>query len=106
MSLDACIPKWQQWCNQCDEPRGLLLEEEDEVDGGSVGNVPGPQLQVMVPSLQHLEGHLMASASQQGSLGKIGTAKAGLVPSKKAKLAEEEAEWQFQWQEGPFPSLA
>ncbi|XP_066472379.1 immediate early response gene 2 protein [Tiliqua scincoides] len=44
---------------------------------------------------------------RSSSLGKIGAAEAGLVPSKKAKLAEEEeGERQPQRQEGPFPSLA
>ncbi|KAK9403607.1 Immediate early response 2 protein [Crotalus adamanteus] len=49
---------------------------------------------------------LGASISQQDSLGKIAAIEADLVPSKKAKLAEEEGEWQPQKQEGPFPSLA
>lgn len=42
------------------------------------------------------------------SLDKLGAAEAGLVPSKKARLAEEEEEGgrQPQRQEGPFPSLA
>lgn len=43
---------------------------------------------------------------RSSSLGKIGAAEAGLVPSKKAKLAEEEGERLPQRQEGPFPSLA
>ncbi|XP_013915666.1 PREDICTED: immediate early response gene 2 protein [Thamnophis sirtalis] len=43
---------------------------------------------------------------RSSSLDKIGAAEAGLVPSKKAKLAEEEGERQPQRQEGPFPSLA
>nr|XP_056722368.1 immediate early response gene 2 protein [Euleptes europaea] len=43
---------------------------------------------------------------RSSSLGKIGAVEAGLVPSKKAKLAEEEGERQPQRQEGPFPSLA
>ncbi|XP_054834756.1 immediate early response gene 2 protein [Eublepharis macularius] len=43
---------------------------------------------------------------RSSSLGKIGAAEAGLVPSKKAKLVEEEGERQPQRQEGPFPSLA
>lgn len=44
---------------------------------------------------------------RSSSLGKIGAAEAGLVPSKKAKLVEEEeSERQPQRQEGPFPSLA
>ncbi|XP_053157959.1 immediate early response gene 2 protein [Hemicordylus capensis] len=43
---------------------------------------------------------------RSSSLGKIGAAEAGLVPSKKAKLAEEEGERQPQRQEGPFPGLA
>ncbi|ETE55889.1 Immediate early response gene 2 protein, partial [Ophiophagus hannah] len=59
------------------------LEEEDEMGGGS-------------PSRKR----------RSSSLGKIGAAEAGLVPSKKAKLAEEEGERQPQRQEGPFPSLA
>ncbi|KAK9401973.1 Immediate early response 2 protein [Crotalus adamanteus] len=48
----------------------------------------------------------VASASQQGSLGMIGAAEADLIRNKKLKLAEEEGEWQPQWQEGPFLSLA
>ncbi|KAJ7316218.1 hypothetical protein JRQ81_002380 [Phrynocephalus forsythii] len=43
---------------------------------------------------------------RSSSLGKMGAAEAGLVPSKKAKLVEEEGERQPQRQEGPFPSLA
>ncbi|XP_062826578.1 immediate early response gene 2 protein [Anolis carolinensis] len=49
---------------------------------------------------------------RSSSLGKLGAAEAGLAPSKKARLAEEqrqeeeEQEGQPQRQEGPFPSLA
>uniref|UniRef100_A0A8D0G4Y8 Immediate early response 2 n=1 Tax=Sphenodon punctatus TaxID=8508 RepID=A0A8D0G4Y8_SPHPU len=44
---------------------------------------------------------------RSSTLGKSGAAEAGLVPSKKAKLAdEEESERQPQRQEGPFPTLA
>ncbi|KAM3840748.1 LOW QUALITY PROTEIN: uncharacterized protein M6D78_007045 [Vipera latastei] len=46
------------------------------------------------------------SLSVSNSLGKIGATEADLVPSKKAKLAKVEGEWQPQQQEGPFPSLA
>uniref|UniRef100_A0A670IVP8 Immediate early response 2 n=1 Tax=Podarcis muralis TaxID=64176 RepID=A0A670IVP8_PODMU len=91
------------------------LEEEDEMAaGGGSGEdfagspappapppawsrgAPGPQAGAAKPSRKR----------RSSSLGKIGAAEAGLVPSKKAKLVEEEGERQPQRQEGPFPSLA
>ncbi|XP_028573188.2 immediate early response gene 2 protein [Podarcis muralis] len=82
------------------------METQEEPDGSSPAppapppawsrGAPGPQAGAAKPSRKR----------RSSSLGKIGAAEAGLVPSKKAKLVEEEGERQPQRQEGPFPSLA
>uniref|UniRef100_A0A8C6VEN2 Immediate early response 2 n=1 Tax=Naja naja TaxID=35670 RepID=A0A8C6VEN2_NAJNA len=109
------------------------LEEEDEMGGGSAppptpqpcGSLDPEPMETQEEPGSSLPAHSLTQTAwsrgasgpllvsrkpsrkrRSSSLGKIGAAEAGLVPSKKAKLAEEEGERQPQRQEGPFPSLA
>uniref|UniRef100_A0A8D0BBH2 Immediate early response 2 n=1 Tax=Salvator merianae TaxID=96440 RepID=A0A8D0BBH2_SALMN len=82
------------------------METQEDPDSPSPPS-PATAWSTLAPALS--PGAAAAKPSRKrrsSSLGKIGAAEAGLVPSKKAKLAEEEGERQPQRQEGPFPSLA
>ncbi|XP_061472688.1 immediate early response gene 2 protein [Rhineura floridana] len=101
-SLEAQPPPPPPCANLDPEP----METQEEPNSGSPAppssptawsqGASGPQPGAAKPSRKR----------RSSSLGKIGAAEAGLVPSKKAKLVEEEGERQPQRQEGPFPSLA
>uniref|UniRef100_A0A670YHG0 Immediate early response 2 n=1 Tax=Pseudonaja textilis TaxID=8673 RepID=A0A670YHG0_PSETE len=92
------------------QPCGSLDPEPMETQEEPGSSLPAHSLTQMAWS-RGASGPLLVSRKpsrkrRSSSLGKIGAAEAGLVPSKKAKLAEEEGERQPQRQEGPFPSLA
>ncbi|XP_070790464.1 immediate early response gene 2 protein [Pituophis catenifer annectens] len=92
------------------QPCGSLDPEPMETQEGPGSSLPAHSLTQTAWS-RGASGPLPVSRKpsrkrRSSSLGKIGAAEAGLVPSKKAKLAEEEGERQPQRQEGPFPSLA
>ncbi|XP_070595621.1 immediate early response gene 2 protein [Erythrolamprus reginae] len=98
-------PPTPQPCGSLD-PEPMETQEEEEAGSG----LPAHSLTQTAWS-QGASGPLPVSRKpsrkrRSSSLGKIGATEAGLVPSKKAKLTEEEGERQPQRQEGPFPSLA
>ncbi|XP_062976588.1 immediate early response gene 2 protein [Elgaria multicarinata webbii] len=87
------------------------METQEELSGGGSSSSLPTQSLLQTAWSRGASGPPPSAAKpsrkrRSSSLGKIGAAEAGLVPSKKAKLVEEEGERQPQRQEGPFPSLA
>lgn len=100
LQLEALPPTPQPAPLPCAEPEPMETQEERS-------DSPTPQTAWSRDASGPPPGAVKPSRKRRSSsLGKIGAAEAGLVPSKKAKLVEEEGERQPQRQEGPFPSLA